>query len=125
MTLPNGITWREAIEWLWRALTVLLIPLGIWLVTTLNSIDRRLTETANRVTVLEQSTLRTNDGTALYQGLAIRPTREELQDNDGTALYQGLAIRPTREELQDKLDRLEAIIVRIEVKLDEYGRGTQ
>jgi hypothetical protein len=104
MTLPNGITWREAIEWLWRALTVLLIPLGIWLVTTLNSIDRRLTETANRVTVLEQSTLRISDGSALYEGLSIRPTREELQD---------------------KLDRLEAIIVRIEVKLDEYGRGTQ
>jgi uncharacterized protein YoxC len=80
---------------------VLLIPLGIWLVTTLNSIDRRLNETANRVTVLEQSTLRTSDGAALYQGLSVRPTREELQD---------------------KLDRLEAIIVRIEVKLDEYGR---
>jgi hypothetical protein len=98
----NGVKWRDAIEWLWRILTVLLVPLGIWLVTTLSSIDRRLDATADRVTVLEQSTLRSADGVELYQQLASRPTRAELQD---------------------KLDRLEAIIVRIEVKLDEQSRA--
>jgi len=102
--LAQHITWRQVFDLAYRFLTALMVPLLIWLGSMLRSIERATTELDRRVTAIEAN---------------------RFTSVDGLAIWQEMATRPTRQELEGKLTRLEQTIGRIESKLDNHMARTQ
>lgn len=64
----------QLLEWLWRMTTVLLLPILIWVVLSLQQIDRR-------ITAIEASRFTASHGQEVWRALEQRVTRQELRDD--------------------------------------------
>jgi hypothetical protein len=74
MERPNG---RELAEWIWRSVTVLLIPILGWLAFSISELNATLQAVDRRVTVIEASRFTVQDGATLWRELDARLDKVE------------------------------------------------
>jgi hypothetical protein len=78
----NKINGRIAAEWIWRFITVLLIPILLWLGVSINQLQVTVNSLNMRVVSIESNRFTAQDGAALWRELAERMDAIERESRD-------------------------------------------
>lgn len=68
----NGVNGKNLAEWIWRAVTALLVPVLIWLAYSLSEINATVQAIDRRVTFIEANRFTASDGTLMWREMDAR-----------------------------------------------------